>query len=206
MDAHREFFEKLAEEWDAQQPRERQEHIRKLLIEFTPFLADSRRLLSVGSGTGVLPDILEQIDPGITVFSLDVAFAMLRFHRSRDKKTRLVQGDVHFLPFLACTFDSIICHNSFPHFHDHPKALREMVRILENGKWLVILHDTSREKVNSVHTNANSWVIHHDLLPDARRLSGLFSSCGLSKIKVFEGCDFFLAIGQKEPEGLIPVV
>lgn len=197
MDAHREFFEGLAEEWDDQQPMGRREHIRKLLIDYTQFLFDSRLSLNIGSGTGVLPEILEQLFHGIRVVSLDIALAMLLFHRSRDKKSRIVQGDVHLLPFASCTYDSVICHNSFPHFRNHPEALREMVRIIKSGSWLVIFHDISREKVNSVHANANSQVIHHDQLPDAKRLSGLFSYCGLRNIRIEEGDDFFLAVGQK---------
>ncbi len=197
MDAHREFFEGLAEEWDAQQPIKRLEHITKLLIGYTPFLAESRQLLNVGSGTGVLPAILEQLHPGISVVSLDIAFSMLSLHRTRDQKTQIVQGDVHLLPFPPSSFETVICHNSFPHFQDHPQAVREMVRVLDHGKWLIIFHDISRERVNSVHANANSRVIHRDLLPDAGRLTGLLSSCGLSNIKISEGDDFFLAIGQK---------
>jgi ubiquinone/menaquinone biosynthesis C-methylase UbiE len=197
MDLHKEFFEELADEWDSQQPVDRSAHLHQLIEKIVPKLGTCKSILNIGSGTGALTDILVQHYPASEVISIDIAFAMVQKNRFQDPSTELVQADVHALPFNCQTFDAVICHNSFPHFQNHILSMQEMFRVLQIGKFLVILHDISRDQVNAVHRNATSQVIHHDMLPEPARLEGLMKKCGLRYIEVSEGEDFFLAIGQK---------
>lgn len=197
MDSHREFFEGLAGDWDGQQPPDRIAHLDRLVKNVVPGLNQCDKVLNIGSGTGVLPGILTRNYPGMTVVSIDFAFAMLSSHRHQDIEAQLIQADVHDIPTDMNRFDSVICHNSFPHFKDHPAAIIEMKRVLKEGSLLVILHDISRQKVNKVHGYAHAIVIHHDLLPEPEKLSGLMEHCGLREIGVNEGEDYFIAFGKK---------
>lgn len=197
MESRKEFFEKLAGEWDDQQPANRIAHLHQLVKIIEPQLADCKRTLILGSGTGVLTSILEQHSQGIEIVSIDIAFSMLYKNRNLAASALLVQADVHELPFSSHSVDGIICHNSFPHFQSHPRAMREMVRLLEVESFLFILHDISRDQVNAKHRNAASHVIHHDMLPEPERMAGLMKICGLRNIQISEGEDHFLAIGQK---------
>ena len=197
MDLHQEFFEKLAGEWDQQQPLDRLAHLNLLIDKIMPKIGTCKKILNIGSGTGVLTAILAQHYPGSEITSIDIAFAMLQKNRFQDSSANLAQADVHALPFLYQTFDAIISHNSFPHFLNHPLAMQEMLRALKDGSFLVILHDISRDQVNAVHRNATSHVIHHDMLPEPARLAGLMKICGIRNIEISEGEDFFLAVGQK---------
>jgi ubiquinone/menaquinone biosynthesis C-methylase UbiE len=170
----RAFFEDLAERWDAQQPRDRQEVLRRLLSPFTAELGAARAILEVGSGTGALIPCLRERAPAARLVSIDLAHAMLRRARRRCPAAALVQADVHRLPFnqRAGVFDVAVCHSSFPHFADKPSALRGLARVLAPGGRLFILHDLSREQVNAIHGGAGP-PIHHDLLPpgeDVRRM------------------------------------
>jgi ubiquinone/menaquinone biosynthesis C-methylase UbiE len=203
MDSHREFFEELAGDWDDQQPAGRVAHLDRLVKNVVPSLNRCDKVLNIGSGTGVLPGILTRNYPGMTVVSIDFAFAMLHSHRKLDIEVLLIQADVHDIPANRNVFDAVICHNSFPHFKDHPAAIIEMKRVLKEGSMLVILHDISRQKVNQVHGCANAKVIHHDLLPEPEKLSGLMEHCGLQDVNVNEGEDFFIAFGEKKTQSIL---
>ncbi len=195
-DMHREFFKELAESWDGQQPADRTSHLERLVKKVVPSLTRCNEVLNIGSGTGILSGILTRNYPGMTVVSIDFAFAML-LHQ--DIEAQLIQADVHDIPTDVNRFDAVICHNSFPHFKDHPAAINEMMRVLTVGSVLVILHDLSRQKVNQVHGCAHAKVIYHDLLPEPERLSGLMEHCGLREVSASEGEDYFIAFGKKVP-------
>jgi CsoR family transcriptional regulator, copper-sensing transcriptional repressor len=197
MDLHREFFEELAGDWNSQQPVDRIVHLDMLVKNVVPGLTRCNKILNIGSGTGVLPGILTRNYPGVTVVSIDFAFAMVHSHHNAECEAQLIQADVHALPTNRNVFDAVICHNSFPHFKDHPAAIKEMMRVLKEGSLLVILHDISRQKVNQVHGCAHANVIHHDLLPEPERLSGLLKTCGLRETSASEGEDYFIAFGKK---------
>ena len=197
MDPHREFFEDLAATWDSDQPGNRMQHLDNLFRSVMPGFTDCQKVLIVGSGTGVLSPIFHNQYPGISIFSIDIALSMLRAHHDCDISDPVVQADVHDLPFMDKLFDGVICHNSFPHFSNHPKALKEMVRVLKPLRRLIIFHDINRESVNFVHREAKSNVIHHDILPEPGRLASLLEFCGIKKIKAKEADDYFLVYGNK---------
>lgn len=197
-DPRREFFERLAGDWNGYQPENRLAHLNNLVKNVVPDLSQCSRTLNIGSGTGVLPSILTSNYPGMAVVSIDFAYSMLTLNHRLDKDAQLIQADVHDLPFVRNRFDVVICHNSFPHFSNHPAALKEMIRVVNYNCMVVILHDISRQKVNLVHSSANSQIIHHDLLPDPERLSGLMIGCGLQDVIASDGDDYFIAIGKKK--------
>jgi len=196
-DPRRGFFEGLAGDWDGYQPENRLAHLDNLVKNIVPDLSQCIKTLNIGSGTGVLPSILTSNYPGMAVVSIDFAYSMLSLNHQLDKYAQLIQADVHDLPFVRNRFDVVICHNSFPHFSNHPAALKEMIRVVNIDCMVVILHDISRQKVNRVHSSANSQIIHHDLLPDPGRLSRLMISCGLQDVSASDGDEFFIAIGKK---------
>jgi len=91
MDLHQEFFEKLAGEWDQQQPLDRLAHLNLLIDKIMPKIGTCKKILNIGSGTGVLTAILAQHYPGSEITSIDIAFAMLqkiafRIHRQTLRK------------------------------------------------------------------------------------------------------------------------
>lgn len=165
MDRLREFFEKLALEWDGQQPPARDEILNRLLIPFDNCFPAAGMILDVGTGTGALIPILHMRYPGCRVISMDLATAMLQRARRRSPESNLAQADVHTLPFQNGVFATVVCHNSFPHFWYKLDALRELRRVSAPGGRLLILHDLSRQDVNAVHSGAQDEIIHQDLLP-----------------------------------------
>lgn len=198
MNDLRAFFEDLAERWDAQQPPDRQDVLRRLLAPFTAKLGTARAILEVGSGTGALIPCLRERAPAARLVSIDLAHAMLRRARRRCPDAALVQADVHRPPFIqqAGAFDLAVCHNSFPHFADKPSALRELARVLAPGGRLLILHDLSRAEVNAIHGGTGP-PIHHDLLPPGEEARRMLLEAGFSDVWVEDVPAHYMVSGQR---------
>lgn len=196
MDPRRAFFERLAEEWDAQQPPDREEQLRRLLVLHRDSLREARAVLEIGTGTGALIPLLEEMAPAARVLSIDLAHRMLRRARARCPDAWLVQADVHSLPFPAGAFDRAVCHNVLPHFRDRRAALAELARVLRPGGLLLVLHDRSREEVNAIHRSVGG-VIGEDLLPPGEELARTLQESGFAAAEVNDGPGHYRAVARR---------
>lgn len=101
-------------------------------------LNSARRILEVGSGTGVVTAELNAQTSAV-IFGLDISRAALTFAHAHDPATLLTQGDAHSLPFGEGTFDAVIAHYLLL-WVDRPQAvLRDMMRVLRPGGALLCL-------------------------------------------------------------------
>lgn len=198
MDDPRAFFERLAEEWDAQQPPDREERLRRLLEPSGDLLRQAQAVLEVGTGTGALIPLLRESAPTACRVSVDLAYGMLRRARQRSPEAWLVQADAHRLPFPPAAFDRVICHNTFPHFRNKPAALAELARVLGPGGYLLILHDLGRDQVNAIHQGVGG-VIGNDLLPSGDELAHLLQAAGFSPLEIEDSAERYRAVGQRRP-------
>jgi SAM-dependent methyltransferase len=90
------------------------------------------RILDLGAGACWCSEWLERLN--LRVVSLDISPDMLALGRTRLRdKQRLVAGDMEHLPFADRSFDKAICLNALHHVPDIPKALREIVRVLDEA-------------------------------------------------------------------------
>ena len=196
MDPLRAFFERLAKEWDAQQPPDREERLRQLLAAFRPMLRLARSILEVGTGTGALSPLLGESAPAARVISIDLAHAMLQHARQRCAEAYLAQADAHRLPFASGAFDLVVCHNVFPHFRDKPTALAELARTLCPGGHVLIFHDLNREQVNAIHREVGG-AVGNDLLPPGEDLHRLLVAAGFTAVSVEDGRGHYQGIGRR---------
>lgn len=196
MNAHREFFEALALEWDARQPPERAARLRALLAPFDSLLGDARAILEVGAGTGALTPLLRERAPEAHIVAIDWARAMLTRAQARAPFASCAQADVHALPLAAARFDVVVCHGSFPHFRDQRAALRELERVLKPNAHLLILHDSGREKINAIHRGAHAAAIRADVLPASDTLRAWLEAAGFDEIRVEDAAERYSAIAR----------
>jgi ubiquinone/menaquinone biosynthesis C-methylase UbiE len=162
----RDFFDQRAHKWDSMTMPGTNDRIAAILsrLEIDP----DGRVLDIGSGTGILlPFLLKRLDVSGSIVEMDIAAGMLKKGREKESDGRIafVQGDAHSLPFASAAFDLVLCHNTFPHFADKMRALREISRVTAAGGRLVISHTMSREAVNSLHRDIGG-VVGHDQLPE----------------------------------------
>ena len=64
---------------------------------------------------------------------------------------RFVNGDAEHLPFADGSFDVVTCSNSFHHYPHQAHAIREMVRVLRPGGWLML--------IDGFRDNVIGWVV-----------------------------------------------
>jgi ubiquinone/menaquinone biosynthesis C-methylase UbiE len=167
----------------------------RMVAPFAEALSAARAVLEIGTGTGALIPRLLECAPGIRLVSIDLAHAMLAQARGRCPDTPLIEADAHRLPFVSgkkSAFDVVVCHNSFPHFADKPRALREIRRVLRPGGQLLILHNNPRERVNAIHAQAGG-PIAHDLLPPGDDLYQLLVRVGYVNVWVDDTEEHYLA-------------
>jgi len=198
-DPIRDYFERRAPDWDSEMPAHLDETLRQLVAAFAAEFGAARAILEIGTGTGALIPCLLEHTPAARLVSLDLAHAMLRQAHQRCPGALLVQGDVHALPFpsaAARSFDLVVCHNSFPHFADKPRALAEIGRVLRPGGQVLILHNNSRERVNTIHSQAGG-PIAEDFLPPGGEMRLLLVEAGYGAVWVEDAADHYLAVGLR---------
>lgn len=100
-------------------------------------------VLDVGCGTGVFARRIRTCLPNARVWGVDLVAGMLRQGLDRwsiaGDPTSPVQGDSERLPFASSSFDIVTCANSFHHYPDQERAVREMSRVLKPGGKLLLL-------------------------------------------------------------------
>jgi ubiquinone/menaquinone biosynthesis C-methylase UbiE len=197
MDDLRFYFEELAARWDALQPPDRQEKLRRMLAPFAPVLEASRAILEVGTGTGALIPCLREQAPGAHLVSIDLADEMLRRARQRYPEADVVLADVHHLPFAMLRFDLVVCHNSFPHFADKGAALQALAQALLPGGYLLILHNLSRARVNAIHSSGGA-AIRNDLLPPGDETRQMLARAGFCNVHVEDTEEQYLVTGRRD--------
>jgi ubiquinone/menaquinone biosynthesis C-methylase UbiE len=99
-----------------------------------------RRVLEVGCGTGNIS--LELACRGAQVVGLDASGPMLAAGQDKGRRQgfslTLIQGLAGDLPFPEAVFDGVISILALDFIPDRPGALREMVRVLRPGGFLVL--------------------------------------------------------------------
>ena len=104
-------------------------------------LAD-RDVLDVGAGSGY--DTWRLVDAGGRVTALEYNPTLIRRGRGVVPEARWVGGFAHVLPFEDEAFDVVCCNAALHHMRDVPAAVREMLRVIRPGGWLLTLGDPFR--------------------------------------------------------------
>ena len=95
-------------------------------------LAEARRVLEVGCGTGVIASELIRCGAG-NVWGLDIDTEMLVGARDCERACTLVQGDGHSLPFPDNCFDIVVCHYLLLWLKDPARGVEEMARVVRQA-------------------------------------------------------------------------
>ena len=190
------YFQEHAPHWDARMPPNYGVLLYDFAARFTAEFRAANTMLEIGTGTGSLIPVLNTLAPDSTIVSADLAYAMVVQAHKRSPDSRLLQADAHDLPLASVAFDLVVCHNSFPHFTDKPRALNEIQRILRPGGKLMILHNNSREVVNAIHKRAGA-PIDRDLVPTEEEMRHLLLNTGWAAIEVDDAPTHYVARGQR---------
>ncbi len=196
MKEKKEFFEKLAQDWDKEhQAEEEVARTYQFAGKYLP-LSRGERVLDIGCGTSrLVPHITRSIGDTGTVIEIDFSIEMLKIGKKRynTRNTFFVQGDGHCLPLRDHSLDTVICMAFFPHLSDKSKALKGFASVLKPGGKIYIAHQMNRVELNRLHSNVDGPV-KKDLLPDQEEMKRLLESEGFMDIETREEPGLYLAV------------
>lgn len=195
----RRYFNELAARWDAlPAPEDAPAKVRAFVERAAA--RDARRILDVGSGTGVLLPALLETCPRAVITELDLAEEMLRENAAKRSAPpiRWVCADGMRLPFRAASFDLVLCFGVLPHFADLTSALRELSRVLLPGGVLAVGHLMGSAELNAFHRSLGEPVAG-DVLPSAAELSERLSGLGLAVSDAEDAPDGYFVRARKLP-------
>ena len=191
------FFNTCAENWDS--IRNTNPQTLEKLMELADIPAGAN-VLDVGSGTGVLiPYLHAKVGAQGKIIAVDFSEKMLA--KAQEKfatlgNIKFCVGDVLEMELPAENYDIVICLNFFPHLHTRKEEfLRKMKSSLKIDGSLIIMHDISRETVNSIHRE--SEVVTEHRLPKAKVVGEMFQSCGYQNIHAYEDGTMYFVKGYK---------
>ena len=187
--AHREYFNRLAPEWNTTVSDEPM--LGDYLHRFGILRGD--RVLDIGAGTGRMTKHLARLvgDDGCVVAE-DSACAMLREGKRviGNEQPNWLCDDASALALKDSVFDKVICFSTFPHFLDPLAVLKEMYRVLRPGGKLLILHTCSSQQLNEFHASLEG-VVSNDRLPSIQEMIQLLNKTGFVSEETIENDDLY---------------
>ncbi|WP_295732073.1 class I SAM-dependent methyltransferase [uncultured Muribaculum sp.] len=193
----REFFDKLAPTWDANEILSTPEHVRHILS--LTGIKRGDRVLDLGTGTGVLlPAIAELTGPDGKITAIDYSTGMLEIARRKfsglnprpeflcmDFENETIDGE----------YDAIFLYCVYPHLHtpvDTIKWLRA-INLSDNGS-IIVAFPSDEHFINSVHREKHS---ESDHLPPASELAEWFRLNGLdAKVVEADDSNYIISISK----------
>jgi 2-polyprenyl-3-methyl-5-hydroxy-6-metoxy-1,4-benzoquinol methylase len=154
-DAVREFFDRLAPQWD-ENLEVNDAKINTILD--AAGIASGVRVLDVACGTGVLfPFYMSRGVAHVT--AVDISPEMVRIARQKtgDSRFRILCADIEELP-AAGEYDCCVVYNAFPHFPEPKHLVERLAAHLKPGGRLTIAHGMSIEALNKRHSGSASKV------------------------------------------------
>jgi demethylmenaquinone methyltransferase/2-methoxy-6-polyprenyl-1,4-benzoquinol methylase len=156
------FFDRLSDDWDSIFSRG---DISVLeggldLVNWNLFT----RVLEVGCATGIETGfILKRLKPDAQLSAIDISAKMVERAIERIKDVRFSVNIGNFFD-VEGIFDLILMINVLPHLGNLEDVFAKSSRLLDRRGEVLILHNSSRDHINSVHSRKEE-VADHVLLP-----------------------------------------
>ena len=144
---------------------------------------EGSRVVEPGCGTGRLTLIIAgRIGPNGLVVASDISQKMVESAQKRVKGAMNVElgcGTVEDAVLAEASFDTVICHNVFPHFDDKARAVLKLRQALKPEGIFVVSHFMNSSQVNDLHRKTNP-AVSADFLPSLDEMSRIFAAVGMN--------------------------
>lgn len=194
----REFFDKLAPTWDANEILSTPQRVSEILEHARIRPGDS--VLDLGTGTGVLlPHIAKLVGPKGSITAVDYSKGMLDI-AIRKNASVIPTPTFRHMDFenetIDGTFHHILLYCVYPHLHTPADTLKWLraVNLAENGI-ITIAFPTDENFINSIHREKHS---QSDCLPPARELAKSLRLQGLDAVVAKADKDSYVINISKE--------
>jgi ubiquinone/menaquinone biosynthesis C-methylase UbiE len=139
------YFDRWAKTYDDGRISRWFQHTQELVISFLLLRKDSY-VLDVGCGTGYAVHRLASLIPSGKACGIDISSAMIEQARAKTpnelaRQIEFKQASSENIPYPNDMFDNVICTNSFHHYKDPSRALKEIMRILKPDGQFVIMEN-----------------------------------------------------------------
>jgi len=108
-----------------------------------PKLQVNASLVDLGTGTGDLCFKVLKYKIAKTVVGVDPSKEMLKIAKKKAEliidPPKFIEGDAESMPISNGSVDAVVCLNSFHHYQDHKKAVKEINRVLNIGGYFLLL-------------------------------------------------------------------
>ena len=151
----------------------------------------ARRILDLGCGTGVLAEELGDITQS-EIHCLDIKPEVMPIVVGENPEAMPVIGDAQSLPYNSESFDIALCHFLLLWVSSPPRVLSEMIRVTRTGGIVMALaepdyggridYPEELGKLGELQMDSLRLQGADPLI--GRKLAGLFSSAGLSKVEI----------------------
>ncbi len=195
----REYFEKIASEWEREHENAGANcGLAELTNRFD--LQPRDKVLDAGCGSGrLLPYLLKAVGPAGLVVAADFAFQMVARARKKYAAPNLIflQADVIRMPLANNFFNRIILLALFPHLPEKAQALKEFYRLLKPGGKIFIAHTASRNEINKFHGRL-VYPLCEDFLPEEEEMRKIILSANFEPIEFVDNSNLYLVAGRKK--------
>jgi ubiquinone/menaquinone biosynthesis C-methylase UbiE len=186
----KDFFNKCASSWDT---NENTLDLYKIKTTVIPLLdlKNNDILLDVACGTGIFIETLKEKNKNIKITGIDFAQNMIDQATIKFPDTNFIVADIVNLPFDDNSFSKVICLNSFPHFEDKNKAIKEIGRVLKKDGIFLLAHTNSKSNIDNHHRNVGG-LIAEDILPDNETMNAMLADNGFKNIAFIDNDKVFI--------------
>jgi ubiquinone/menaquinone biosynthesis C-methylase UbiE len=127
----------------------------------------SGRILDIGTGPGDIPLELGKSSKGLEIKAIDISPAMVDIARQNSRKMGLEErvefllGSAEHIPFADGYFDLVISSNSFHHWAEPYKCLKEIQRVLKKGgeAWIYDLRKDLTHEAKKQARKKYGWLM-----------------------------------------------
>lgn len=105
----------------------------RIILEESLFLKQGMKVLDLGCGRGFYTKALALLHPGVQISALDLNEEYLNqaIKLATEKNVSFVKADARDLPFIAESFDFVVCSEVLEHIKEDGEVIMEIYRVLK---------------------------------------------------------------------------
>ncbi len=143
-------YDQIADEYNQRYPSLQPTRRGQALLDIVKQVK-ARKILEVGSGTGIWLNMLLPVTTGL--YGLDYSMGMITQARKQSAPLKLSRGSALHLPYRNNTFELVYCVDAIHHFGDHKAFVNEAFRALKPGGALAVIG-------SDPHEGTTHWYIY----------------------------------------------
>ena len=162
MNKVKEFFNKLASDWDRRSKSDLS-NIKDILSHIK--ISENDKILDLGCGTGIITSLLASYTTK-KVIGIDISNNMIKIAKSKNIDKKVVFKCRDFYKLFLNKYNLIVCFDAYPHFVNQKGFVLKAHKLLTKNGTLAIIFDNDTTTTNGFHKNIESELSRNILQPN----------------------------------------